>query len=85
MTADLPALVVRPVAAVENQIAVTTGAMRQEFAIVRATAEAACAEAKAPKTISEAHPTVAPLLRRLCAVEDDTDLPTFWSTGRRSG
>ena len=76
---------VRPAAAVENQIAATTGAMRQEFALVRATAEAARAEAKAPKTISEAHPTVAPLLRRLCGVEDDTDLPTFWKEHATTG
>ena len=85
LTADLPALVVRPAAAVENQIAATTGAMRQEFALARATADAARAEAKAPKTMSEAHPTVAPLLRRLCGVEEDADLPTFWKEHATTG
>ena len=75
---DLPALAVKPADSLENQIMATTTAVHQEFALARASAEAARVEARAPKTMSDTYPTNAPPLRRLCGVEDDNALPAFW-------
>ena len=85
LTSDLPALAIPAAESVENQLLVTTAAMRQEFALARAIAEAARAEAKAPKTFSEAYPTVAPMLRRLCAVDSDAELPEIWREHAAAG
>ena len=57
---------------------ITTAAVRQEMALARQAADAACAEARAPKTMTAAYPTFAPILRRLCAVDSDDELPPFW-------
>ena len=82
---DLPALAVPAVDSVEHQFMATTAAVRQELALSRANAEAARAEAKAPKSVTEAYPTMAPFLHRLCSVEDDADLPTFWREHATTG
>ena len=82
---DLPALAVPAAESVEQQFVATTAAVRQELALSRANAEAARAEAKAPKTVASAFPTMAPLLHRLCAVEDDGLLPTFWREHATTG
>ena len=82
---DLPALAVPPAESIERQLMVTTAAVHQEFALARASAEAARAEARAPKTMTEAYATFAPPLRRLCGVEDDGALPTFWKEHATTG
>lgn len=75
---DLPALAVTPATPVEDQLVLTTAAVRQELALARASAEAARVEARAPKTMSSAYPTMTPPLRRLCGVDSDAALPVFW-------
>ena len=75
---DLPALAVPAVDSIENQFVATTAAVRQELALSRASAEAARAEARAPKTFTDAYPTLAPSLYRLCSVDDDAAIPAFW-------
>ena len=75
---DLPALATPAAESIERQFMATTVAVRQELALSRASTEAARAEAKAPKSVTGAYPTVAPMLHRLCAVDNDADLPTFW-------
>ena len=82
---DLPALAVPAVDSVERQLIVTTAAVRQELALSRASAEAARADARAPKTMTEAYPTMAPPLRRLCGVETDALVPTFWQEHASTG
>ena len=85
LIADLPALATPVVDSVENQFVATTAAVRQELALSRANAEAARAEAKAPKSVTSAFPTMAPLLHRLCAVTEDGMLPTFWKEHATTG
>ena len=85
LTSDLPALAVPAPGSVENQYVATTALVRQEFALARANDQAARAEAKAPKTVSDTYPTMAPLLRRLCAVDSDEALPTFWREHATTG
>ena len=82
---DLPALAVPAVESVERQLMVTTAAVRQELALSRESAEAARAEARAPKSITSAFPTVAPLLRRLFGVDDDAAAPIFWREHATAG
>ena len=57
---------------------ITTAAIRQEMALTRQAADAARTEARAPKTMTAAYPTFAPVLCRLCAVDADDELPPFW-------
>ena len=78
MMTDLPALAVPAPGSVEDQYVATTAVVRQEFALARANAEAARAEAKAPKSFTEAFPAQALRLRRLCSVERHDLLPIFW-------
>ena len=78
LVGDLPALAVSAPGSVEQQYVATTAVVRQEFALARANAEAARADAKAPKTVTEAFPTMAHELRLLCSVDSDEALPTFW-------
>ena len=82
---DLPALAVPAVDSVERQHMATATAVRQELALSRAEAAADRAEARAPKSVSSAYPTFAPYLHRLCGVEDDADLPTFWKEHATTG
>ena len=82
---DLPALAVPAAESIEHQFVATTAAVRQELALSRASAEAARAEARAPKSITSAFPTVAPLLRRLCGVDDDASAPIYWREHATAG
>ena len=85
LTHDLPALAVPAVDSLENQFMTTQAAVRQELALTRAEAVAARTPARAPKTVSSAYPTFAPRLRRLCGVDDDEALPTFWKEHATAG
>ena len=82
---DLPALAAPAANTVENQFMATSIAVRQELALSRAEAAADRTEARAPKTVSSAYPTAAPRLWRLCGVDSDDALPTFWKEHATTG
>ena len=75
---DLPALDAPAPDTMAGQLVATSAAIRQELSLQRADTAQARQEAKAPKTMSEVYPAIAPGLRRLCHVEDDAELPRFW-------
>ena len=57
---------------------VTTTAICQEMALACQADNAARAEARAPKMMTMAYPTSTPDLCRLCAFNEDNELPPFW-------
>ena len=59
---DLPTLAKPAPDPIANQMVVATAAIRQELALACLAADAACAEACAPKTMTEAYPTLAMVL-----------------------
>ena len=57
---------------------VANAAIRQELSLARLAADAARAEASAPKTMTEAYPTFTLVLHQLCTIDTDDELPPFW-------